>query len=174
MALPYVRGRVLDVGCCTGDIIPVLQAATGYVGVDINNRSLDLLKGKHPECEVYRVDVQKEAIPCVERFDTIMGLALIEHLEEPDRFLDIYVPLLEPGGSIVLTTPTPWGERIHQLLQSVGMTSSVIKGLHHSIFKPQELAGLMKSHGLEAVCSRTFEFGMNQLYVGKSRRLITG
>jgi len=43
------------------------------------------------------------------QFDTILCGELIEHLEEPYRFLRQLKKLLKPGGRLVLSTPNPLG-----------------------------------------------------------------
>lgn len=39
------------------------------------------------------------------KFDCIIAIETIEHLEDPGAFLDRVIELLEPGGIIILTTP---------------------------------------------------------------------
>ena len=166
-ALPYIHGKVLDVGCCTGSLIELLSDRAGYVGVDISPRLVREVKEKYPECSVYCLDVQQEMVPHDGPFDTIVALALIEHLESPREFLERYIPLLGEGSVIVLTTPTPTGERLHGILQVLRVANREIKDLHHSIFSPPELLRLVRSYGCEVVFSERFELGMNQIVVAR-------
>jgi SAM-dependent methyltransferase len=42
------------------------------------------------------------------RFNTVIALNILEHTFEPIRVLDNIVSLLNPGGSLVLTSPVVW------------------------------------------------------------------
>jgi 2-polyprenyl-3-methyl-5-hydroxy-6-metoxy-1,4-benzoquinol methylase len=166
--LPYISGRVLDVGCLNGEIIPLLgDGAVEYVGVDINRGAIEAMKVRYPEHEFFCLDVQEEAVPGGEPFETLVVLATIEHLEDPDAFLERYVPLMGPRALIVITTPSPWGERMHRMLQKVHITRKSIKELHHTIFPLRGLEQLMTRHGLDVIRARRFELGMNQLIVAR-------
>src|SRR3989338_2879769 len=39
--------------------------------------------------------------------DIVISLALLEHLEQPQQFLNEAYRVLKPGGMLLLTTPTP-------------------------------------------------------------------
>jgi len=169
-ALPYVRGRVLDVGCDSGILVPLLPEGAIYVGVDLDPARVQTLKNSHLELEAYCLDVQKDVIPAGKPFDTLVALAVIEHLDKPREFLERYVPLLNIGSTIVLTTPTHLGERVHRMLQSVHVTSLTCSDLHHKIYHTPELEELLQSYGFDIVEARYFELGMNQLVVGRKVR----
>jgi len=49
--------------------------------------------------------------------DTVVAGELIEHIDNPGLMLDRIQDHLQPGGTLVLTTPNPWGLPIlHRLL----------------------------------------------------------
>lgn len=43
------------------------------------------------------------------RFDTVLSFHMVEHLPEPQRFLQEAARVLRPGGILVLATPNPQG-----------------------------------------------------------------
>jgi ribosomal protein L11 methylase PrmA len=47
-ARPYIKGRVLDVGCGTG-VLAGIVAADLYVGVDIDEQSLSIANKQYPQ-----------------------------------------------------------------------------------------------------------------------------
>ena len=54
----------------------------------------------------YQLDVDEEDFPFEDNyFDTVTALELIEHLFDPDHFLDEVYRVLRPDGIFVLSTP---------------------------------------------------------------------
>ena len=168
-ALPYVKGRVLDIGCGYGALVPFLSKTTEYVGVDNDSNAIRMLLDDYPGKTVYCLDIQQDVVPEKEPFDTIVALATMEHLERAHDFLELYLPLLKVGGRIVLTTPTRFGDRVHRLLQLVHVASGV-KEVHEHIFRLSELVSLTRECGCEVISAKRFQMGMNQILVGKKHR----
>ncbi|MBN2169478.1 MAG: class I SAM-dependent methyltransferase [Actinobacteria bacterium] len=163
---PYLSGRVLDIGCCAGSLVPYINDRSGYVGVDINQRVIDIHKRKYPENTLYCLDVQEEKIPVNGKFDTMVALAVIEHLERPDAFFENYISYVKPGGTLVLTTPTPVGDRIHKMLQKLKIANPVVSDVHFCIYKREQLAEIVRKYGVQVSKIELFELGMNQILVG--------
>ena len=163
----HVKGRVLDVGCGSGTILKFLPGGIDYVGVEIDPHLVEMLLDSYPGATAYSLDIQREAVSGEKPFDTILALALIEHLERPLDFLELYVPLLAVGGAIVVTTPTRFGDRIHGVLQRLGIASPVVGEVHFHIYRLSELKTVLEGQGLEIVVAVRFQVGMNQLVVGR-------
>ena len=77
---PYLRGRVLDVGCGTGALAAFVSPDC-YLGVEIDYDSLAKARAAYPR---HRFE---SALPnSGERFDTVIALAVIEHVLDPAGF----------------------------------------------------------------------------------------
>lgn len=174
VALPHMSGRVLDVGCNTGTLLERAHRVESYVGVDVDPECVRSIEEKRPGVEVYCADVQRESLPVTEPFDTLVALAVIEHLSSPRDFLKRYVPALKMGSTIVLTTPTPLGEQVHRMLQKIHLTAAACSELHQKIYRMPELEEMLKSHGFDIIEARRFELGMNQLVAGRRVREVEG
>ncbi len=168
-ARPYLKGRVLDIGCDSGRLAFFLPEGSAYTGVDIDPSRIASLKETHPGLEAYCLDIQRETLPAGGRFDTVAALAVIEHLDDPGRFIERCLPLTGPGSTIILTTPTELGERVHRMLRWARVTSPSCSELHHRIYRRGELEALLHSRGFEVFDSRTFELGMNRLVAAVRR-----
>jgi SAM-dependent methyltransferase len=83
-AKPYVTGRVLDFGCGIGLVCDWVGEGR-YVGVDTDPGVLAFAKHHYPRAR-FVTPTQMDII-AGERFDTIVGLAVIEHLPDPLGFL---------------------------------------------------------------------------------------
>ncbi len=80
-ARPHLRGRVLDVGCANGSLTEWCRP-DAYVGIDIDAASIAIARIRHPE---YRF---QHDLPADETFDTVVALALIEHVDDPGAFIE--------------------------------------------------------------------------------------
>jgi len=157
-ARPFLRGRVLDYGCNTGALAQLCRP-DAYLGVDINESSLDIARAEHPRYE-FDIKVSEH-----ERFDTIAALALIEHVSAPGELLARWAAMLAPGGAIVLTTPHPSFERVHTVGAKLRVFSSHAHDEHEELLDAWRLHELADAAGLELQTYRRFMLGANQLAV---------
>ena len=97
-------GRVLDVGCGTGEHA-LLAASLGYeaVGVDISVRAIELAKTKAIERGLEVRFVVADALRLVdlgEQFDTVLDCGLFHVLDdgERERYVGSLAEVVAPGG----------------------------------------------------------------------------
>ncbi len=106
--------RILDVGCGTGwHISHYGNKAMEVVGLDISRvglvRAVSRLKEREAYSNVSLVAGLGEQLPFRdERFDKLLCVGVIEHLEKPGRFLQEARKVLRRHGSIVLVTINAW------------------------------------------------------------------
>jgi len=97
--------RVLEVGCGLGYLTYALRRA-GYdaVGIDFSSEAIAKAKrfyGDFYECR----SVESYATASQERFDAIVMVEVIEHLEKPVDLIARALELLREQGSVIVTTP---------------------------------------------------------------------
>ncbi|MHA1567622.1 MAG: class I SAM-dependent methyltransferase [Alphaproteobacteria bacterium] len=79
-ARPYLKGRVLDVGCGAGALAKLIDPES-YVGIDIDEDPLNRARRDFPH---HRFE---SALPeGSKKFDTVVALAVIEHVPDPSAF----------------------------------------------------------------------------------------
>lgn len=99
-----LRGRLLDVGCGSGDFLADMKARGWSVaGVEPDPRAAQLARERLDTKAVY---ANTSAVPDEEAgFDAVTLAHVIEHLLDPSSTLRDCLRLLRPGGRLVITTP---------------------------------------------------------------------
>lgn len=95
--------RALDIGCGVGQVVARLQEA-GFEahGVDVSEPNIARARKVSERCQLY--DGRK--IPFPDRhFASAGALNVLEHVDEPERFIAELVRVVEIGGRIVLSSP---------------------------------------------------------------------
>ena len=95
--------RVLDAGCGWGATLESLEAL-GYrvAGLDVTERGLRRLD--RPERRLIVADLSRPLAPA-DRFDAVLALDVIEHLDDDDVAVANLAALVAPGGLLVLSAP---------------------------------------------------------------------
>jgi 2-polyprenyl-3-methyl-5-hydroxy-6-metoxy-1,4-benzoquinol methylase len=166
-AAPYLKGRTLDFGCGIG-LVCDLVGAENYVGVDVDERVLEIGKQRYPGATFLTVDEYAKSE--VGEFDRVSGLAIIEHLPDPKSFLADAARRIRDDGLIVLTTPNPALDWAHGLGAKVGVFAKESHDEHQSLMNRSQLEAMGSSVGLALREFRRFLLGANQLAIfGKIR-----
>lgn len=154
--------RVLDVGCADGALFRQLrhQISSG-VGVDhalaqsIRDAHFQLIAGSLSDDLVSSGD-----------FDIVTLLAVVEHLREEmmPELRRRCVRALKPGGLLIITVPSTQVDHILHLLTRLHLITGMSLHEHHG-FNPADVPGWFGADGLTLVESRTFQLGLNNLFV---------
>ena len=110
MVAPLLLGSILDLGSGYGGLTSLLKKDQIYLGVDGNPGLIELMRTKHPGYRFRCLNFDTDRLDLGEKFDTIVLLAVLEHLKQPAHLFSQLHDCLNPGGSIVLTTPDPMGK----------------------------------------------------------------
>jgi 2-polyprenyl-3-methyl-5-hydroxy-6-metoxy-1,4-benzoquinol methylase len=156
-ALPHVRGSVLDHGCGFGALAPFVPPAR-YLGFDINERSLEDARARNPS---HRFTSE---LPVDTTFDTVVSMAVIEHVDDPTAYLRGLAVFVGDGGRVVLTTPRPSWTGVYALGARVGLFSATAHEEHRLVGKAA-LTDASRTAGFRIVHFETFLAGANQLAV---------
>jgi 2-polyprenyl-3-methyl-5-hydroxy-6-metoxy-1,4-benzoquinol methylase len=162
-ATPFLRGRVLDIGCGTGGLA-TLVPPDRYTGFDKDAASINEARKRLPQYSFFT------ELPEGQTFDTIVALAVIEHLEQPLSELVNWGDLLAPEGIIVLTTPHKAFRMFHEFGAALGIFSADAADEHEEMFDKASLVKLIADAQLHPREYRRFLVGGNQLVVAGRER----
>lgn len=167
-ARPYIAPgtRVLDIGCADGALFRQLGARIGEgVGVDPNlERPMvvgrgRLVAGRFPQ-----------DLPDARPYDVITLLAVVEHVpaEHLARLAQDCARFLQPGGCLVITTPSAAVDRILDWLKRLRLIDGMSLDEHHG-FDPGQTPALFSVGGLQLEKAARFQLGLNHLFVFRKR-----
>lgn len=162
MAAPYVRAgdRLLDLGCYDAAFIEHVRSRVSHaVGIDqvatpVEHANVTILCGKVPG------DPRLEPAS----FDCVTVLAALEHFEDPVAVSHECYQLLKPGGRLIMTVPHPIVDHIVDAFVRMHVAEGMDLEAHHG-FDVHATEPMFTAAGFRLVARRTFELGLNHLYV---------
>lgn len=163
--VPYIKGRVLDVGCGSGRLA-FHVSEENYVGFDIDQDSLRTARTMFPN---YRFI--SELTDDIGYFDTIVALAVIEHISNPALFLSNIASFLtnKSWSRIILTTPHPFISSLHEIGARIGLFSRHAGEEHEELLDRSKLELVGKYANLNLCIYGRFLFKANQIAIYSKR-----
>jgi len=166
----YIKGDVLDIGCGDGEIYKKYsEKISYYFGIEYDKDRVEKLnsdfKGNN-KVLFQSNDLNIEEIKLNNKFDTILLVAVIEHILNQQKLFDFIIRHLKDDGKIVITTPTVFGnDVIHKIGAGLGVFSKVASDDHFVIYNRKRFDNISKYFNLKILVYKKFEFGCNQLVV---------
>lgn len=160
---PYLKGKILDLGCGDNRLMREYRNAGGYgVGADL---------ATNPQADVPLIP--GKPLPFTDQsFDTIVMIATLNHIPDRERVLCDCVRCLLPGGSIVITMlGHVVGAVGHFLWHLLGSDADlrdrqIAKGELMGMSK-SEVCKLLTKAGFSNIQHHHFSMGLNNLYVAE-------
>lgn len=146
---PYVRGHVLEVGCGVGTFTRRIVAAPGVgrlLSIDVSAAAVAACGQavSDPRLELRHADV----LSVDERFDLVVCMNVLEHIENDRGALRHLWSLLNPGGTLFLLVPA------HQALFS----SFDAESGHYRRYNKRQMRSLMHDAGMTPAHTQAFYF----------------
>ena len=96
--------KVLDVGCGTGNFaLKAAKKGAIVLGIDFAEEAIKIAKKarKHANLQFEKLNVKD----VTEKYDVIVSIGTLEHMDKPFNTLKILKKHLNPKGKIIVTTP---------------------------------------------------------------------
>ena len=103
--LPADYARVLEVGCGSGNTLRWLRDRRPHaltIGVELNDAVAGELRANASEAHIGDAGRPPEGLAPV---DLMLFLDVLEHFANPQAVLANYLPLLAPGGTLIVSLP---------------------------------------------------------------------
>ena len=153
VALPHIQGRLLDVGCGYNNLV---RAYGSGVGVDVYKW----------DSVVVQID-DASSLPFPDSsFETVTIIASLNHIPNRAEALREIRRVLTPNGKVLITMIGPfigWFAHVffrHDEKVRGGFGENEKKGIDR-----EEMRGLLTETGFRIVKERSFELGLNSLFI---------
>lgn len=159
--------NVLDVGCGRQGHLgwKYKNNLRSYVGLDTKAKDLTI-----QNLSFIRGDIKDISVLMSEKkFDIIAALAIIEHIDNPEKFFEDCTRLLASGGIIILTTPAPMAHPILHLMSRMGIIDKNEINCHKRYFSLDEIVRLLEKLNFEIIFKKRFLFGLNSALVARKK-----
>ena len=104
----FLQGKkILDIGCGGGLISePLARLGGSITGIDASKKNIEVAKlhAKKSNLEINYQDKSPEQLDSTEKFDIILNLEIIEHVENVDLYLKSCSNLIKKGGLMFTAT----------------------------------------------------------------------
>jgi len=104
----FIGGRLMEVGLGYGGFLPFLAARDGYLGVDCDREVVELVSRSYPGTPFLVADVGDRRFAETmgdRRFDTVLCVNVLEHVQDDAAAIRNLLAVLERGGHLLLFVP---------------------------------------------------------------------
>lgn len=147
-ALPSKIGKTLDFGCSGGEILFMLKnAGFDIYGMDISKDAVR--KCKKNNVKNVRIGSENDLIVYSNnQFDSIRASHVIEHMIDPDNFVNLSRKKLKNGGELIIQTPN-----INSFGKFFGKYSKYYFDIprHTILFSSNSIKYLLKKNGFSNI-----------------------
>lgn len=155
---PFSGLRLLDIGCGGGLLCePMARLGAEVIGADAAERNIPVARLHAEQMGLavdYRHSTAEAMVEAGEQFDVVLNMEVVEHVADPQAYLDACAALLRPGGLTVTSTinrnPKSWAVAIVGAEQIMRWLP---KGTHEwsKFITPDELCAMLEAAGLDPV-----------------------
>jgi len=151
---PLEGKTALDVGCGAGLLTePLARLGAKVTGIDAAPEVIAVARN-HAAAQGLTIDYRNAAVETIGgQFDLVTSLEVIEHVAEPQAFLDAIAKRLAPGGLLILSTPnaTAWS-KLMMITLAEGL-GQIPKGTHDfdKFIAPEAMRALLAKAGFSCV-----------------------
>ncbi len=143
---------ILDIGCGSGTISLYLSSLGNRVhGIDISKKAILSCKKSAKDLMLNNASFEILDFPSKKieksKYDSILLLEVIEHIQNHQKALELITQALKPGGLLILSTPSK-----NAPLYKLGLLSNFDSRVGHlRRYSENEITTLIKSSGLSVI-----------------------
>ena len=152
---PLNKVRILDIGCGGGLLSePMSRLGADVVGIDASEKNIKIAKlhAKKNNLDIKYICASPESLKKDDKFDVILNMEIVEHVDNVDLFLRSCSNLLKKNGIMfVATLNKTLKSYIFAIIGAEYIMRWLPIGTHswEKFVKPEELIEILKNYNLE-------------------------
>ncbi len=162
---PFAGLRLLDIGCGGGLLSePMARLGADVLGADAAEGNIPVAR-LHADQQGLTIDyrnVTAEALAeAGERFDIVLNMEVVEHVADPQAYLNACHAVLQPGGLMICSTLNRTARSFAAaIVGAEHILRWLPRGTHdwRKFITPEELYAMLSRAGLEPVDRKGFVF----------------
>ena len=152
---PLNKIKILDIGCGGGLLSePMSRLGADVVGIDASEKNINVAKlhAKKNNLNIKYVCSSPENYPINEKFDVILNMEIIEHVDNVEQFLKSCSNLLKKNGMMFVAT---LNKTLKSYIFAIVGAEYIMRwlpiGTHswEKFVKPEDLIKVLKNYNLE-------------------------
>lgn len=151
---PYRGLSILDIGCGGGLVCePMARLGADITGIDADENAITAAKAHANDAGLkidYKCTSTDDLVTTKKQYDVVLALEIIEHVTDPQKFVNDCARLCKPGGIVLFST-------INRTAKSLALAKIAAEyilrwvpaGTHDwkKFVKPSELARMVRNAG---------------------------
>ena len=175
--IPLKNLRILDVGCGGGLLSePMCKLGANVTGIDASQKNINVAKlhSKRNDLRINYFCSSPEKFKVKEKFDVILNMEIVEHVEDVNLFLNSCSKLLKKNGIMFIAT---LNKTLKSYIFAIIGAEYILRwlpiGTHEweKFLKPEELISILKNNDLklDRVDGMNFNIFTDKWNVGKNK-----
>jgi 2-polyprenyl-6-hydroxyphenyl methylase/3-demethylubiquinone-9 3-methyltransferase len=167
--MPFDGLRILDIGCGGGLLCePMARLGATVIGADAAERNIPVAQVHAEQSGLmidYRFTTAEDMAAAGEQFDVVLNMEVVEHVADPQSYLNACHDLLKSGGLHICSTINRNPKSFAMAIVGAEYIMRWLpKGTHEwdKFITPDELFELMEKAGLNPVDRKGFKFNFLQ------------
>lgn len=144
--------KIFEVGCGNGSLANRLSEYVAISGIDSSSSAIDVARNAFPHLNLNVGSAYDDLASQYGQFDVVLSLEVIEHLFDPRFFVQRVREMLNPGGTLIISTPYHgyWKNLAIALLGKFDAHYTALwDGGHIKFWSRATLSSLMKEVGFQ-------------------------
>lgn len=172
---PYKDLNIIDIGCGGGLVCEPMTRLGGKVtGIDADANAIEVAT-EHAKAMDLAINYQcRSSEDVTEKYDVVLALEIIEHVDNADLFVKSVLNLCKPNGLVIFSTlnRTPKSYALG-IIAAEHILRWVPQGTHNwkKFVKPSELSRMLRNNEVvpNDICGMTYNPFTKEFKLDKSR-----